>query len=55
MIAGLAAGTTAEECPRDIDHMRRALALVEQRRAAPGAEASRRLCRRVLCNSLNLI
>src|ERR1700722_16723957 len=31
VIAGLAAGTAAEECPRDIDHMRRALALVKQR------------------------
>src|SRR5712691_1733198 len=48
VIAGLAAGTTGEERPRDIDHMRRVLALVEQRRAAPGAEASGRLRLRVL-------
>src|SRR6516164_8475503 len=33
---------------RGLDHVRRALALVEQRRAAPGAEASGRLRRRVL-------
>ena len=48
VIAGLAAGAAGEECPRDIYHVRRALALVEQRRAAPGAEASGRLRRRVL-------
>src|SRR6516165_6801093 len=48
MIAGLAAGTAGEECPRDIDHVRRALALVEQRSTAPRAEASSRLCSRVL-------
>jgi hypothetical protein len=48
VIAGLAAGTAAEECPRDIDHMRRALALVKQRRPAPGAEASGRLFVRIL-------
>src|SRR6516225_4062706 len=48
VIAGLAADTAGEECPRDIDHVRRALALVEQRRAAPGAEASGRLHRRIL-------
>src|SRR5215471_16318827 len=48
VIAGLAAGTAREECPRDIDHVRRVLALVEQRRAAPGAEASGRLRRRIL-------
>src|SRR6516225_7430851 len=40
VIAGLAAGAAGEECPWDIDHVRRALAFVEQRRAAPGAEAS---------------
>ena len=28
VIAGLAAGTADEECPRNIDHVRRALALV---------------------------
>ena len=28
VIAGLAAGTAGEECPRDIDHVRRARALV---------------------------
>jgi hypothetical protein len=39
VISGLAAGATGEERPRDVDHMRRALALVEQRRAAPGTEA----------------
>jgi len=48
VIAGLAAGTAGEECPRDIDHVRRALALVEQRRTAPGAEASGRLRRCIL-------
>src|SRR5260370_19447725 len=48
VIAGLAAGTAGEECPRDIDHVRRVLALVEQRRAAPGAEASGRRRLRVL-------
>ena len=48
VIAGLAAGTAAEQCPRDIDHVRRALALVKQRRPAPGAEASGRLCVRIL-------
>src|SRR6267154_1077983 len=44
MVAGLAAGTAGEERPRDVDHMRRALALIEQRRAAPGAETSGRVC-----------
>ena len=48
VVAGLAAGTAGEEGPWDIDHVRRALALVEQRRAAPGAEASGRLRRRIL-------
>ena len=48
VIAGLAAGAADEECPWDIDHVRRALAFVEQRRAAPGAEASGRLRRRIL-------
>jgi hypothetical protein len=48
VIAGLAAGTAGEQCPRDIDHVRRALALVKQRRPAPGAEASGRLCLRIL-------
>src|SRR5215469_2540714 len=48
VIAGLAAGTADEECPRDIDHVRRALVFVEQRRAAPGAEASGRLRCRIL-------
>jgi hypothetical protein len=48
MIAGLAAGTAGEERPRDIDHMRRALAFVEQRRAAPGTEASGRPRLRIL-------
>jgi hypothetical protein len=38
VIAGLAAGTAAEECPRDIDHVRRALAFVKQRSPAPRAE-----------------
>src|SRR5712691_10422913 len=47
VIAGLAAGTPGEECPRDIDHVRRALALVKQRHPAPGAEASGRLCVRL--------
>ena len=44
MIAGLAAGTAGEERPRDINHVRRAFALVKQRRPALGAEASARLC-----------
>src|SRR6516165_1009068 len=44
VIAGLAAGTAGEECPRDIDHVRRALALVKQRSPAPRAEASGRPC-----------
>src|SRR5258707_4044497 len=44
VVAGLAAGTAGEERPRDVDHMRRALALIEQRRAAPGAETSGRVC-----------
>src|SRR5580704_4173740 len=48
VVAGLAAGTAGEERPRDIDHLRRALALIEQRRAAPGTEASGRLRLRVL-------
>src|SRR5205823_14833474 len=48
MISGLAAGAAGEESPRDIDHVRRALAPVEQRRTAPGAEAPGRLCRRIL-------
>ena len=48
VIEGLAAGTAGEECPRDIDHVRRALALVKQRRPAPGAEASGQLCLRIL-------
>ena len=48
VIAGLAAGAAGEECPRDIDHVRRALALVEQRRAASRAEASGRLRLRIL-------
>jgi len=48
VIAGLSAGTAGEECPRDIDHVRRVHALVKQRGAAPGAEASGRLCLRIL-------
>src|SRR6516164_3503605 len=48
VIAGLAAGTAAEECPWDIDHVRRALALVEQRSPAAEAEASGRLCLLIL-------
>jgi hypothetical protein len=40
VVARLAAGTAGEECPRDIDHMRGALALVKQRRPASRAEAS---------------
>ena len=35
VIAWLAAGAAGEKRPRNVDHMRRALALVEQRRAAP--------------------
>ena len=41
MVAGLAAGTAGEERPRDVDHMRRALALIEQRRAAPALDLLR--------------
>src|SRR5882757_2863516 len=48
VVAGLAAGTAGEERPRDIDHVQRALALIEQRRAAPGTEAAGRLGLRVL-------
>src|SRR5260370_9046530 len=40
VVAGLAAGTAGEERPREIDHVQRALALIEQRRAAPGTEAA---------------
>ena len=47
VIAGLAAGTAAEECPRNIDHPRRALAFVKQRSPAPETEASGRLCVRI--------
>src|SRR5258707_8087681 len=43
VVAGLAAGTAGEERPRDIDHVQRALALIEQRRAASGTEAADRL------------
>ena len=48
VIPGLAAGTTGEECSRDIDHVRRVPALVKQRRPASAAEASGRLCLRIL-------
>src|SRR5712671_960203 len=48
VVAGVAAGTAGEERPRDIDHVQRALALIEQRRAAPGTEAADRLRLRVL-------
>ena len=48
VIAWLAAGAAGEKRPRNVDHMRRALALVEQRRAAPGTEASGRRRLRVL-------
>src|SRR5262245_22463001 len=41
VVARLAAGTAGEERPRNVDHVRRAPALVEERCAAPGAEASR--------------
>jgi hypothetical protein len=51
VIAGLAAGTAGEECPRDIDHVRRALELVQQRRTAAGAEASGRVRLRILVAS----
>src|SRR4029077_14708309 len=42
VVAGLAAGTASKERPRDIDHVQGALALIEQRRAAPRTEASGR-------------
>src|SRR5260370_11327178 len=48
VVAGVAAGTAGEERPRDIDHVQRALALIEQRRAAPGTEAADRPRLRVL-------
>src|SRR6516164_623834 len=48
VITRLAASTAGEERPRNIHHVRRALALVEQRRAAPGTKASGRLHRRIL-------
>src|ERR1700731_4179645 len=48
VIAGLASGTAAEECAQDIDHVRRAPALVKQWRPAPGAEASGRVCLGIL-------
>src|SRR6516165_4113767 len=48
VIARLAAGSARKECARDIDHVRRVLALVKQRRPAPGAEASGRLRFRIL-------
>src|SRR6516162_9508310 len=48
VIARLAASTAGEQRPRNIHHVRRALVLVEQRRAAPGTEASGRLRRRIL-------
>ena len=48
VISRLAAGAAGEERPRDIDHMRGTLALVEQRRAAPGTDASRRRRLRIL-------
>jgi hypothetical protein len=44
LIAGLASRTAAEECPRDIDHVRRALALVKHWSPAAGAETSGRVC-----------
>ena len=40
VIARLAADTAGEERPWDIDYVRPTRALVEQRRAAPGAKAS---------------
>lgn len=40
VISGLAAGAAAEQRPRNVDHVRPALALVEQRRAAPRTEAA---------------
>src|SRR6516164_11286537 len=48
VIAGLAAGAAGEERARDIDHMRRAPALVEQRRATSATEAPGRLRFRIL-------
>ena len=48
VIAGLAAGAPREKGARDIDHMRRALAFIEQRRTAPGTEASGRPRPRIL-------
>ena len=48
VVAGLATCTAGEERPRDVDHVQRALALIEQRRAAPGTEAAGRLGLRVL-------
>src|SRR5579871_1163594 len=41
VIERLAAGTACKQCARDVDHMRRGRAFVEQRRPAMGAEATR--------------
>jgi len=43
MVAGLAAGTAGEERPRDIDHVGRALLLIEERRTASRTETAGRL------------
>src|SRR6187551_1057783 len=40
VVAGFAAGAGSEQRARDVDHLRRAGALVEQGRAAAGAEAA---------------
>src|SRR5579885_109650 len=42
MVAGLAAGARGEERPRNIDHVPRLPALIEERRAAVGTKAARR-------------
>src|SRR5664279_2702370 len=47
MVERLAAGTPGKQRARDVDHMRRARALVNQRRAAARTEAARGFCRLV--------
>src|SRR5438552_11824985 len=48
MIERLPTGAPGEQRARDIDHMRRAWAFIEQRRAAKRAKAAHGLCRLVL-------
>src|SRR3954471_11990758 len=48
MVERLPAGAAQEQRARDVHHVRRARALVKQRRAAARAKTSRGLCRLVL-------